>query len=57
MNRRIAVAVASLALALGGTVPAFADPDFGPGSSQAGPNDGNSKCHPPGQTVVEPGCK
>jgi hypothetical protein len=30
--------------------------DFGPGNSSAGPNDANAKCHPPGQTVNEPGC-
>ena len=23
----------------------------------AGPNDAGAKCHPPGQTVNEPGCK
>ena len=37
--------------------PAFADPDFGPGNSSKGPNDSGAKCHPPGQTVDEPGCK
>jgi hypothetical protein len=36
---------------------ALADPDFGPGNSSKGPNDGGAKCHPPGQTVNEPGCK
>ncbi len=36
---------------------AFADPDFGPGNSSKGPNDPAAKCHPPGQTVTEPGCK
>jgi hypothetical protein len=30
---------------------------FGPGNSSKGPNDGGAKCHPPGQTVNEPGCK
>jgi hypothetical protein len=55
--KRIAVAVvASLALLLGATAAA-ADPDFGPGNSSKGPNDGGSKCHPPGQTEFEPGCK
>ena len=34
-----------------------AAPDFGPGNSSKGPNDGGAKCHPPGQTVDEPGCK
>ena len=37
--------------------PAVAAPDFGPGNSSKGPNDGGAKCHPPGQTVNEPGCK
>ena len=56
--RRIAyIAAMTFALILGGGTAVNADPDFGPGNSQAGPNDGNSKCHPPGQTVEEPGCK
>ena len=25
--------------------PAFADPDFGPGNSKKGPDDGGAKCH------------
>jgi hypothetical protein len=52
--------IVSLALALGAlAIPAtaIADPDFGPGNSSKGPNDGGAKCHPPGQTVNEPGCK
>lgn len=54
--KRIAVAVvASIALLLGAGAAA-ADPDFGPGNSSKGPNDGGAKCHPPGQTVDEPGC-
>jgi hypothetical protein len=48
------LAVASLSIS---AAPAFADPDFGPGNSSKGPNDGGAKCHPPGQTVNEPGCK
>ena len=27
------------------------------GNSSKGPNDGGARCHPPGQTVNEPGCK
>jgi hypothetical protein len=55
--KRIALAVvASLALLLGASAAA-ADPDFGPGNSSKGPHDGGAKCHPPGQTVDEPGCK
>lgn len=55
--RRLVAAVAALALCIGGAAPALAAPDFGPGNSQKGPHDGGAKCHPPGQTVFEPGCK
>jgi hypothetical protein len=39
-----------------------ADPSFGPGNQGGGegnshPQDQGAKCHPPGQTVEEPGCK
>jgi hypothetical protein len=52
--KRIALAVvAALTLMLGASA-ASADPDFGPGNSSQGPG---AKCHPPGQTVAEPGCK
>jgi len=56
--RKFAALVLAAALGVGalGTVAA-ADPDFGPGNSSKGPNDGGAKCHPPGQTVTEPGCK
>ena len=43
--------------------PAFADPDFGPGNSSKGPNDGGAKCHTaghgtgPGANDPVPGCK
>jgi hypothetical protein len=50
----------ALMLAIGAlAIPAsaVADPDFGPGNSSKGPNDGGAKCHPPGQTVNTPGCK
>ena len=57
MKKRFAIAFATLGV-LGALAPAaLADPDFGPGNSSAGPHDGNAKCHPPGQTVNEPGCK
>jgi hypothetical protein len=36
--------------------PAFAG-SFGPGNSDKGPHDAGAKCHPPGQTVGDPGCK
>ena len=58
MRRKlIAITLASaFALALPAAT-AFADPDFGPGNSSKGPKDPGAKCHPPGQTVDEPGCK
>jgi hypothetical protein len=56
MKRIVVAVVASLTLLLGAGAAA-ADPDFGPGNSSKGPNDGGAKCHPPGQTVFEPGCK
>jgi hypothetical protein len=55
MTKRIAALTAAFALGLSGV--AAAAPDFGPGNSSKGPNDGGAKCHPPGQTVNEPGCK
>lgn len=55
MRKLIVSAIAVASLAMAGT--AFADPDFGPGNSSKGPNDPGAKCHPPGQTVDEPGCK
>jgi hypothetical protein len=58
VKRRILAAIAAAVLSLGVAAPmAYADPDFGPGNSSKGPNDGGAKCHPPGQTVDTPGCK
>jgi hypothetical protein len=58
MKKRIAVAVTTLGvLATLAPAAAFGAPDFGPGNSQKGPNDGGAKCHPPGQTTNTPGCK
>jgi hypothetical protein len=58
VKRRILAAIAAAVLSLGVAAPAaYAVPDFGPGNSSKGPNDGGAKCHPPGQTVNEPGCK
>ena len=51
------VALLMVSMMLVMAAPAFAAPDFGPGNSSKGPNDGGAKCHPPGQTVTEPGCK
>ncbi len=57
MKRRKATAVLlASAFALSATAPAFAG-NFGPGNSDKGPKDPGAKCHPPGQTVDEPGCK
>jgi hypothetical protein len=55
--KRIALAVVAALTLLLGAGAAAADPDFGPGNSSKGPNDGGAKCHPPGQTEFEPGCK
>jgi hypothetical protein len=58
MRKRIITIFLSALLALGLMAgPAAADPDFGPGNSSKGPNTAGAKCHPPGQTVSEPGCK
>lgn len=56
-KRKLLVGLTTLAFSVGATGTAFADPDFGPGNSKKGPNDPGAKCHPPGQTVDEPGCK
>ena len=56
-KRKLLVALTTLAFSVGATATAFADPDFGPVNRKTGPNDPGAKCHPPGQTVNEPGCK
>ena len=56
-RRKMTAVLLASAFALSATAPAFAAPDFGPGNSSKGPNDGGAKCHPPGQTVNTPGCK
>jgi hypothetical protein len=50
-----ALLIAAGLLAGGGGV-AFADPDFGPGNSDKGPQDPGARCHPPGQTSDRPEC-
>jgi len=55
--RRKVIALVFCVGALAMPASALGDPDFGPGNSSKGPNDGGAKCHPPGQTVTEPGCK
>jgi len=57
MKRTLTAIACAVLFSLGTVTTAFADPDFGPGNSSKGPNDGGAKCHPPGQTVEEPGCK
>ena len=54
-RKALASAFAGVVLAIGGA--AFAAPDFGPGNSSKGPQDPAAKCHPPGQTAGDPGCK
>lgn len=56
-RRKLFAAILSVGALAIPAAPAVADPDFGPGNSSKGPNDPGAKCHPPGQTVFEPGCK
>lgn len=56
MRRLLIAALAAAGLLLGSGV-AYADPDFGPGNSQKGPQDPGAICHPPGQTADFPACK
>jgi hypothetical protein len=58
MRKRFTAVLLGSAFALSvAAAPAVAAPDFGPGNSSKGPHDAGAKCHPPGQTVDEPGCK
>jgi hypothetical protein len=57
IKRMAAATLLATAMVVGPAGAALADPDFGPGNSQKGPHDPGAKCHPPGQTVEEPGCK
>ena len=54
MRRKVLAGILSVAALSISAAPAVAAPDFGPGNSSKGPG---AKCHPPGQTVTEPGCK
>jgi len=56
-RRKLCVAILTVGALAISAAPAVANPDFGPGNSSKGPNDAGAKCHPPGQTVNEPGCK
>lgn len=60
MRKRILAVTFTIMLA--SPALAVADPAFGPGNQgggngNSGPQDNGAKCHPPGQTVDEPGCK
>jgi len=63
MRRKTFAAVLAAAALTIPAAPAFADPDFGPGNSDKGPNDGGAKCHAPahgtgpGSNDPVPGCK
>jgi hypothetical protein len=59
VRKRVALLFAAVTMALTMSLSgvAFADPDFGPGNSQKGPNDPGAKCHPPGQTTDRAECK
>jgi hypothetical protein len=56
-RRKLFAAILSVGALAIPVAPAVANPDFGPGNSSKGPNDAGAKCHPPGQTVNEPGGK
>jgi hypothetical protein len=56
MRRKMLAGVLAAAALSITAAPAFAG-NFGPGASDKGPHDAGAKCHPPGQTVDEPGCK
>ena len=63
MGRKVLAGFLSVAALSISAAPALADPDFGPGNSSKGPNDGGSKCHAPahgtgpGSNEAVPGCK
>lgn len=57
MKRLISIVSVAVVAAAFAVTPAFADPDFGPGSSSKGPQDPGAQCHPPGQTLPSPECK
>jgi len=61
MKRTLATLALTAGLLLSGATLATADPSFGPGAGNGQgnnqPHDAGAKCHPPGQTTDEPGCK
>ena len=48
MKKKTAAVLSICALGLVSAAPAVGAPDFGPGNSSKGPNDGGAKCHAPG---------
>ena len=57
LKRKLTVTFLAVAFGVASAAPVLAAPSFGPGNSGGGPNAGNAKCHPPGQTTTTPGCK
>ena len=63
MRRKALASILAAGVLSISAAPAFAAPDFGPGNSSKGPNDGGAKCHEPkhgtGPDAQEPvpGCK
>jgi Spy/CpxP family protein refolding chaperone len=61
MRRTLATLTLAAAFAISTAAVATADPSFGPGAGNGQgnnqPHDAGAKCHPPGQTTEEPGCK
>jgi hypothetical protein len=56
MRRKMLAGILAAAALSITAAPAFAG-SFGPGNSDKGPHDPGAKCHPPGQTAGDPGCK
>jgi len=56
MRRKMLAAILAAAALSITAAPAFGG-NFGPGNSDKGPHDAGAKCHPPGQTAGDPGCK
>jgi hypothetical protein len=63
MRRKVLASFLATAALSISAAPALADPDFGPGNSSKGPNDGGAKCHAPSHGTgpdsheAVPGCK
>jgi hypothetical protein len=57
MRKLVTTLLLAVAAALSVQTAAVADPDFGPGNSQKGPQDPGSQCHAPGLELPSPECK